>query len=143
MGPPDIAVLALALLLAAASILTHYEALSAINRLLGRIASPRVALLVAMGGLLIAHIVEIWLYGGAYALTTAVLNLGALEYGATTPEWYDPVYFSAMVYTTVGFGDIVPVGPMRLLVATEALVGLSLITWSASFAFLQMQKVWR
>ncbi|MEM1262058.1 MAG: potassium channel family protein [Pseudomonadota bacterium] len=143
MDVADFTILGLTLVLAGASVLVHYEALSALNSLLNRLHSPRIALLVAMGGLLFAHIVEIWLYGGAYALAMSVFELGQLEYYATTPEWYDPVYFSAMVYTTVGFGDIVPVGPMRLLVATEALVGLSLITWSASFAFLQMQKVWR
>jgi len=49
----------------------------------------------------------------------------------------------AAVYTTVGFGDITPEGPMRILVCIEALAGLVLITWSASFTFLVMQGYWR
>ena len=45
------------------------------------------------------------------------------------------------MYTTVGFGDIAPLGPVRLLVGIEALAGLVLITWSASFTFLIMQRI--
>ena len=48
-----------------------------------------------------------------------------------------------MVYTTVGFGDLVPDGPIRMIASTEALVGLAMITWSASFSYLQMQRIWR
>ena len=43
----------------------------------------------------------------------------------------------------MGFGDITPEGPLRLLTAAEALVGLVLITWSASFTFLIMQHTWQ
>ncbi|MFT5173541.1 MAG: hypothetical protein ACI8W7_001718 [Gammaproteobacteria bacterium] len=55
---------------------------------------------------------------------------------------YDHVNYSAAVYTTVGFGDIVPIGTFKLLTGTEALVGLGLITWSASFTFFEMQAAW-
>ena len=48
-----------------------------------------------------------------------------------------------MVYTTVGFGDMVPESMTRLLTSAEALTGFLLITWSASFTFLQMQRLWR
>ena len=48
-----------------------------------------------------------------------------------------------MVYTTVGFGDLVPTDEMRVLTSAEALAGLALITWSASFTYLQMQRLWR
>ena len=33
----------------------------------------------------------------------------------------DCVYLSATTFATVGFGDLVPVGPVRLLTGTEAL----------------------
>lgn len=93
-----------------------------------------------MIGLLLAHIVEIWFYAGAYALLGYYPDFGMLHLqlaGGTTS--FDTVYYSAMVYTTVGFGDMVPSGGFRLITATEALIGLSLITWSASFTFFQMQ----
>ncbi len=37
---------------------------------------------------------------------------------------------------------IVPVGALRLMTSLEAVVGLVLITWSASFTFLQMRRYW-
>jgi hypothetical protein len=48
-----------------------------------------------------------------------------------------------MVYTTVGFGDLIPSGPIKMITCAEALAGLALITWSASFTYLQMQRLWR
>ena len=48
-----------------------------------------------------------------------------------------------MSYTTVGFGDVSPVGSIRLLAGTCALTGFVMITWSASFLFLEMERFWR
>jgi hypothetical protein len=55
----------------------------------------------------------------------------------------DSVYFSAVCYTTLGLGDIVPTGAIRFLVGTESLTGFVLITWSASFTFVEMERYWR
>ena len=55
----------------------------------------------------------------------------------------DFVYFSATVYTTLGFGDLVPTGAVRFLAGTEAVTGFLLISWSASFTFLEMQRFWK
>ncbi|MEL7537694.1 MAG: potassium channel family protein [Pseudomonadota bacterium] len=133
----------LAMVMAGISILIHFEALSLLNAIVRQIKSQRGSVLCIMSGLLLAHVVEIWLYGGAYALLERTTMLGGLINDNAAVTWIDTVYFSAMVYTTVGFGDIIPIGPIRLIAGTEALVGLSLITWSASFAFIQMQKLWR
>jgi hypothetical protein len=54
----------------------------------------------------------------------------------------DQVYYSAVVYTTLGFGDVVPGGAIRFLTGVESVTGLVLITWSASFTFLEMQRYW-
>ena len=54
----------------------------------------------------------------------------------------DCVYFSFTTFTTLGFGDIHPLGPIRFLTGIEALTGLVLITWTASFLFLEMQRHW-
>jgi hypothetical protein len=54
----------------------------------------------------------------------------------------DYVYLSFITYTTVGYGDVVANGYLRYLTGIEALLGLLLITWSASFLFLEMQKYW-
>ena len=61
---------------------------------------------------------------------------------APSSGYLDYVYFSAITNTTVGFGDFVPSGPVRFLAGMGALTGLVLITWSASFTFLEMQRYW-
>ena len=85
------------------------------------------------------HVIEIWLYALAY-VACGWLDIGILH-GATT--LLDYVYYSAVVYTTLGFGDIIPLGPAKILTAMESLIGLGFITWSASFTFLEMQRYWR
>lgn len=132
----------IAILLAGVSVLVHYESLCFLDRALTSFGSHRKRLLATMIGLLSAHIVEIWIYAGAYMLLETFTGIGSIVVtvaGDTTP--FDTVYYSAMVYTTVGFGDMLPSGGLRLITATEALVGLSLITWSASFTYFQMQAM--
>lgn len=135
-------VIVVAVVLAGVSVLFHYECLCFLDRIVDSFGSHRRRLLATMIGLLLAHIVEILIYAGAYALLGNVSDFGLIHMelaGDTSP--FDSVYYSAMVYTTVGFGDMVPSGGFRLITATEALVGLSLITWSASFTYFQMQAM--
>jgi len=54
----------------------------------------------------------------------------------------DCSYYSFVVYTSVGFGDITPEGPLRLMSGMEALTGLVLVAWTASFLFLQIRELW-
>ena len=42
-----------------------------------------------------------------------------------------------------GFGDVAPVGPIRFMAGTMALTGFVMITWSASFTYLEMARFWR
>jgi len=76
-----------------------------------------------------------------YFLMVDVLSAGALV-GIAFENFADYVYYSTMVFTTVGFGDIVPSGPIRFMSGMEALTGLVMITWSASYTFLEMQRDW-
>jgi hypothetical protein len=101
----------------------------------------RIGVLLVMIGLLIAHGLEIWVFALAYMFADAMPDMGGIA-GIEHPDVIDYMYLSSMVYATVGFGDIVPVGAMRMLSAAEALTGLAMITWSASFTFLAMQKFW-
>ncbi|AWV07979.1 potassium channel family protein [Marilutibacter maris] len=125
-------------------ILLHYEMLSRIvahNRRHAEGAGRRRLVAVYLW-LLLLHVVEIWVFGLAYYLLLNLAGVGEVH-GMHHDNLFDTVYFSAMVYTTVGFGDMVPVGPIRLLTGTEALVGLMLITWSASFTYLEMTQYWK
>jgi len=55
---------------------------------------------------------------------------------------FDAFYLSATTFTTLGFGDLTPMGAIRVLSGCEALTGLLLITWSASFTYLEMARLW-
>jgi len=123
-------------------VMLHYEALRQLGRMTRQIRRHRWMIVIAVHGLLLAHVVEIWIFGLGYYLAEVHLGLGTVL-PVEGRDWFHYVYYSAMVYTTVGFGDLIPAGPLRMITATEAVAGLSLITWSASFTFLQMQRSWR
>ena len=78
---------------------------------------------------LIARVVEIAIFATACGIST-VSEFGYLE-GSFWGSIADFLYFSFAAFTTVGFGDIVPLGPLRLLAGMGALTGLVLITWTA------------
>ncbi|MFM1886107.1 MAG: hypothetical protein RL026_1264 [Pseudomonadota bacterium] len=126
-------------------VLLHYECLVRLSRRLGRQGDhePRRKVLYGIYVLLLIHIVEIWIFGCAGWVLLQVPGAGQLAGLGHAPGWLDAVYLSAMTYTTVGFGDLAPVGPVRFLAGTEALTGLVLITWSASFTYLEMERFWR
>lgn len=130
-----------ATLLVGICVIIHYEALRRLSGLALVPGRHRWLVLVSVFGTLIAHVLEIWFFGGAYWLAVEYVDLGRII--PDPRDAFDYVYFSAMVYTTVGFGDLVPEGPIRMIASAEALTGLALITWSASFSYLQMQRIWR
>ena len=55
---------------------------------------------------------------------------------------YRHFYFSIASYTTLGIGDILPHGNIRIVAGLEALNGLVLVAWSASFTYLIMERLW-
>ncbi len=130
----------IAVVLVAICVTIHYETLKSLASLRRQPRRHRSLILITMYSVLIAHVVEIWIFGAGYWFAVDFLELGNI---VPIGGPYDFVYYSAMVYTTVGFGDLIPDGPIRVITSTEGLVGLSLITWSASFTYLQMASVWR
>lgn len=101
----------------------------------------RVRVIIGVFGTICAHIIEVWIFGLAFYLMIVYGDFGTLE-GMFDGSLTDSVYFSFMNYTTVGYGDIVPSGQLRFLAGMEAITGLSLITWSASFMFMEMIRFW-
>jgi hypothetical protein len=121
----------------------HYEALRQLNMRMpdwSLSKHPRILLMVLC--ILGVHIAEIWIFGAGIFVVLRVPGLGQLV-GAEPMRLLDAVYASATTYSTLGYGDLVPKGAVRFLFGTEALVGLLMITWSASFAYLEMQRFWR
>jgi Ion channel len=141
--PNNWLVILIAVVIVGLCVTAHYEALSACNRylpVLSRRRRRRVLLLIC--AVLVTHVAEIWLFGFGYFLLARHTELGGLT-GLVSHELPEYVYFSAMTYTTVGFGDVLPTGAIRFLSGMEALTGLVMITWSASYTFLEMQRDWR
>lgn len=131
------------LLAVIACVVIHYEALSFLTVRLRHIQMrPRPRILLLIFAILLTHVAEIWLFGGVYYVLTTTAGHGGLL--ASHPVgFFDSIYFSAVCYTTLGLGDIVPYGAIRFLVGTETLTGFVLITWSASFTFVEMERFWR
>ncbi len=137
----------IAVVLVILCVLLHYEVLRKLSEWLDRLGRlHRTRVLVLILGLLVTHICEIWIYAIGYGLLDGVEGFGSIATTSshTLPsDWLDDIYFSFVTYTTVGYGDLVPVGPIRFIAATEALNGWVLLGWSASFTFLEMQRFWR
>ena len=92
---------------------------------------------------LLAHMAEIQIYAWSYNLISLMPAFGCIvdvDSGQCINTWFDLTYYSAAVYTTLGFGDLVPVGPMRILTGIESVIGLALIAWSATFTFMRYEK---
>ena len=127
-----------------ACVLIHYEGLTWMSRRLLRRhdENPRRKVLLGVLGVLVLHVVELWLFGTTFWWLVKVEGTGHVV-GADPLGLFDAVYLATMSYTTVGFGDVSPVGAIRFLAGTCALTGFVMITWSASFLFLEMERFWR
>ena len=129
-----------------ATIVIHYEVLFQLSKRLSltKRITPSYKVLICVFTIFLAHVVEIWLFGLGYYFSSQLDGIGNL-FGKTANHGIilDYVYLSFVTYTTLGYGDLVASGYLRYLTGVEALVGLILITWSASFLFIEMGKYWR
>jgi ion channel len=82
------------------------------------------------GWIILMHLLEIGVWGAFYVWEQAI------------PGVEDALYFSAVTYTTTGYGDIVLPGPWRLYAAVEALTGILMCGWSTGFFFAVMHRVY-
>lgn len=125
------------------SVMLHYQFLYWLTQYFRAMGRGRHRFRIALGvlGALLAHTAEIWLFAFAYYFIGLYGQLGHLE-GYFDGSLMDCVYFSFSVFSTLGFGDIQPVGEIRYLAGIESLTGLLLIAWSASFLYFEMQRYW-
>ena len=95
----------------------------------------------AMGCLVLlaitAHLFEMAIFAFGIRLLE-YLHDGVLH---TVGIGFDAWYRSAVAYTSLG-DESETLPAVRMLVAVEALTGLILIAWTASFLFVVMQRTW-
>ena len=73
--------------------------------------------------LMAAHVVEVIIWSLVYAI------VGAASAGV------DLLYFAFVIYTTLGYGDVIPVESWRLLGPVTAMNGVLLFGWSTAVIF--------
>jgi Ion channel len=81
------------------------------------------------GRIVLLHLLAIMAWAIYYAWT------GAL------PDLESAAYFSAVTYTTTGYGDVVLPAGWRLVGAVEALTGILLCGWSTAFFFAVLTRL--
>jgi hypothetical protein len=80
-------------------------------------------MLATVSVLMLAHILEVVVWSLAYVI------VGAAPAGA------DRLYFAFVNYTTLGYGDVIPVERWRLLGPMTAMNGVLLFGWSTAVIF--------
>lgn len=80
-------------------------------------------------GFLIAHIIEIMVWAAVYRL------VGELQ------SFEEAVYFSAITFATIGYGDITLSPDWRLASAIEGVNGILLFGWTTAFLF-KVSEIW-
>ncbi len=124
------------------TVVVHYEALSALFKLAqtAKVQShPKI--LIVVFGVIGAHFIEITIYALAYWIADVGLNIGDFG-GNRAVNFADYLFFSAETFSTLGIGDIFPIGMMRMIASLESLNGIVLIGWSTSFTYLTMSRYW-
>ncbi len=123
----------------------HVTAMRILGRFILREQSRlRHPFMIVLMTLFFTHMLEVMVYAMGAALLD-LLGKGSLSGAIGGDErdfLFDHFYFSISSYTTLGIGDIVPHGSLRLLAGVEALNGLVLIAWSASLTYLMMERLW-
>ena len=79
---------------------------------------------------LLLHLAEITLWASMYLWNGAM------------PDAASAFYFSAVTYTTVGYGDLVLPPPWRLDGGIEALTGILMCGWSTGFFFATVNRLY-
>ena len=81
--------------------------------------------------IVLLHLAEIAVWAGFYSWKDAMPDLQAA------------FYFSAVTYTTTGYGDLVLPEAWRLLGGVEALTGILMCGWSTGFFFAIVNRLYQ
>jgi hypothetical protein len=124
----------------ACNIMIHAVVMAAVVRVAQAVAAkgtsrPWLLLIAVMTAtvavLMAAHAFEVIVWSLAYAMVDAA------------PPGADLVYFAFVNYTTLGYGDVVPVRRWRLLGPITAMNGVLLFGWSTAVIFEVLRRTMR
>ncbi len=99
----------------------------------------RLQILLTVLASFVGHTLTIWIFGLSYYGLEHYAGFGSLS-GVGHKALLDYVYFSGVAYSSLGLGDLVPTGDMRLLIAVEVVLGLIFIGWTITFSYLVIEK---
>ena len=134
--------MAVSVILVITTVLIIYETLRLTSDHIAELpVPPRARIIAVVLAAFIGHTLAVWTYALAYWLLAVEWQMGGIA-GLPVEGFEDCLYFSIVTYTSLGFGDQVPVSYMRLIAGVEALNGLMLIGWSVSFTYLAMERYW-
>lgn len=130
--------LILAALLLALTVAIHAAVLGAVLQRLDRrtlmqargFASTTWLLIWVATCVVLAHLLEIVAWGAFYA------------WRGVMPDLEVALYFSAVTYATIGYGDVVPPQDWRLIAGVEGLTGILMCGWSGGFFFAVVNRIY-
>jgi hypothetical protein len=85
------------------------------------------------------HLLEVGVFAVGYLIGERVLSLGRMA-ASHQIGVRDVFYYSAEVFSTLGLGDVYATSDLRMLTAVESLSGMLLLSWSASFIVIAVQR---
>ncbi|KUO65411.1 MAG: hypothetical protein APF80_06400 [Alphaproteobacteria bacterium BRH_c36] len=100
-----------------------------------------IRILVIVLAILTAHLLQVVVYAIGFVVAVEFFSIGGFG-GRGVETHLDYLYFSIVSFTSLGLGDVYPLGHLRLLTGVEALNGLLLIAWSGSFIYTAMEWLW-
>ena len=118
----------------------HYGFLTRLRAILDTDWKQSIKLIAIICGLFVAHVVEVVVYAFVYYFSHLIPGFGKLQ-GVSFNDWDNVLYFSFVAYSSLGAGDSSASGGLKILYGLEAINGLVLITWSASFSLLAMNRM--
>ncbi len=90
-------------------------------------------IIIAVLGVFLALIIEIWLWAVFYLY----LDIAAIA------DLEEALYFSTTTFTTVGYGDVVLEKDWRLVSSFQSANGFILFGWSTAFIFEIISKLYK
>lgn len=137
-----ITIIFLSFFLVACVTMMHFEGLTFTARYALRHSNlGRWHLILTIMLIMALHLSEICVFSVGIYFAHHVLHLGAFS-GDREFALIDYFHFSAETFVTVGYGDLYPIGPLRILTGIESLTGVLLIAWSGAFSFFTVQRLW-